>query len=69
MATVYTPEWIPVREAAARLGCDRKTITNRINAGTITGVRVIKIGRVVRLNRADWYAYLDRLAPASQQAA
>ena len=65
---IITADWIRLRDAAAQLGCDRKTISNRIAAGTITGVRVIKMERVVRLHRADWVAYLERNA-AEQQAA
>jgi excisionase family DNA binding protein len=66
---IITADWIRVRDAAAQLGCDRKTILNRISAGTITGVRVIRIERVVRLNRADWAAYLERNAVAQEKAA
>lgn len=66
---ILTPEWIRVRDAAAQLDCDRKTVLNRINAGTITGVRVLRIERVVRLNRADWNAYLERTAFSTEKAA
>lgn len=66
---IVTPEWIKLRDAAAQLDCDRKTVMNRINAGTISGVRVIKIERVVRLNRADWNAYLERIAFSTEKAA
>lgn len=68
-STFFTPEWIPVREVAAQLGCDRKTIVNRIKAGTITDVRLIKIERIVRVHRADWDAYLKSIAFSSQKAA
>lgn len=66
---IITADWIRVRDAAAQLGCDRKTILNRINAGTITGVRLIRIERVVRLHREDWTAYLERNAAEQQQKA
>ncbi|MER7310010.1 helix-turn-helix domain-containing protein [Streptomyces griseoluteus] len=64
MAVRTTPlisaDWIKLRDAAAQLGCDRKTISNRIAAGKIPGVRVVKMERVVRLHREDWEAYLQR---------
>lgn len=66
---IITPDWIRLRDAAAQLDCSRKTVMNRINAGTITGVRVIRIERVVRLNRADWNAYLQRIAFSTEKAA
>lgn len=66
---IITGDWMRLREAAEQLGCDPKTIRNRISAGTISGVRIIKIERVVRINRDDWAAYLDRIAFSSQQSA
>lgn len=59
---LYTPEWMTLGEAAARLSCHPQTIRNRIRSGAITGVRVVQLDRVVRINRADWAAYLDRRA-------
>ncbi|MGV9891704.1 helix-turn-helix domain-containing protein [Streptomyces sp. NPDC003395] len=56
-----TPEWIRVSEAAARLDCHPKTVLNRIRAGTIP-VRVLRIERVVRINRSDFEAYLASLS-------
>ena len=66
---IITADWIRLRDAAAQLDCDPKTIRNRIKAGTITGVRVIKMERVVRLNRADWAAYLKRNVAKQQEKA
>lgn len=57
---LISADWIKLREAAAQLGCDPKTISNRIDSGKITGVRRIKMERVVRLHREDWEAYLER---------
>lgn len=64
---IITADWMRIREAAAQLDCHPQTVLNRINAGTISGVRVIRIERVVRLHRGDWAAYLDRNAFSSQQ--
>ncbi len=55
------PEWIKVAEAAARLNCHPKTVLNRIRAGTIPA-RTVRIGRLVRINRQDFEAYLESLA-------
>jgi excisionase family DNA binding protein len=66
---LISADWIRLQDAAAQLGCDRKTIRNRITAGKITGVRVIKMERVVRLHRGDWEAYLQRSVVAPEKAA
>lgn len=66
---LISADWIKVRDAAAHLGCDRKTITNRISSGKITGVRMIRMDRTVRLHRDDWEAYLQRAVAELQEAA
>lgn len=60
----YTPEWIPLKEAAGRLSCDRKTVLNLIDRGDLK-VRMIRTSRVIRLHRADFEEALNALAIAS----
>jgi len=65
---VYTPDWMKVTEAAARLSVDRKTIHNRLKTGALP-VRSLRFGRVVRLNRREFDAYLDSVSiPAASSA-
>lgn len=56
---VLTPDWMRLAEAAGQLGCHPDTVRNRINAGTITGVRVLRFDGVLRINREDWARYMD----------
>lgn len=56
---VMTPDWMRLAEAAAQLGCHPDTVRNRINAGTITGVRVLRFDGVTRVHRTDWDRYMD----------
>lgn len=65
---VLTPEWMRLAEAAAHLGCHPDTVRNRINAGTITGVRVLRFDGALRVHREDWAKYVDSVtlhAPAA----
>jgi excisionase family DNA binding protein len=63
MATLYTPDWMKVNEAAARLAVDRKTIRNRLASGALP-IRTVRFGRVLRLNRRDFDAFTGEKSTA-----
>nr|WP_173295555.1 helix-turn-helix domain-containing protein [Streptomyces sp. F2] len=56
---VLTPDWMRLAEAAGQLGCHPDTVRNRITAGTITGVRVLRFDGVLRVHREDWSRYME----------
>lgn len=66
---VFTPEWLRLAEAAGAIGCHPNTIKNRINSGKITGVRMIRLDGMYRINRGDWERYLASRTVVSLQAA
>lgn len=53
----FSPDWMRVAEAAERLQVDRKTVRNRLYSGALP-VRVIRMDRILRLNRTDFEAFL-----------
>lgn len=57
-------EWMGTQEAARYLGITPRTLYRFINEG---GVAAYKMGRVIRLKRADLDAFIDanRIAPGS----
>lgn len=67
---VLTPDWMRLAEAAAQIGCHRDTVRNRIAAGTIKGVRVLRFGGAIRVHREDWARYMDSVTvqPAEAEA-
>jgi excisionase family DNA binding protein len=60
-------EWMPVKEAAARLACDKGTLMRRLTRGDLN-VRIIRMNRVIRINRADFEQALYDLAASSNTA-
>ena len=66
---VVTPEWMRLAEAAGQLGCHPDTVRNRINAGTIQGVRVLRFDGITRVHREDWRRYMDSITVQQPAAA
>jgi hypothetical protein len=67
MPKLFTPDWMTLKEASTKLSCDPKTVINRIRRGDLP-VRVIRLDRVVRLNRKDFAQALDALAVMGRSA-
>lgn len=66
---VLSPDWVRLREVAEQLGCHPHTVRNRIKAGKIVGVRVLRVDGVLRVHRKDWTRYLDEhLVPPEKVA-
>lgn len=61
---MYTPEWMPLKEAAARLSCDRKTILARLTRGDLN-VRIIRLNTAMRVHRGDFEEALRAMAISS----
>lgn len=57
MTTAPTPEYLPTRVVAARLGVSAATVRDLISAGAIEGVRV---GRLLRVEAASVDRYLSQ---------
>lgn len=55
---ILTPDWMKTDEAAARMGCHRVTVRNRLKRGSIP-VRWVRIERSIMLNRAQFLAWLE----------
>lgn len=55
---VITPDWMKTDEAAARMGCTRMTVRNRLKRGSIP-VRWTFIERTIHVNRAQFLAWLE----------
>lgn len=53
-----TPDWMKTDEVAARLGCTRRTVRNRLQRGAIP-VRWTFIERTIHVNRAQFLAWLE----------
>jgi excisionase family DNA binding protein len=53
-----TPDWMKTDEVAARMGCTRRTVRNRLQRGTIP-VRWTLIERTIHVNRAQFLAWLE----------
>lgn len=68
---IITADWMRIAEAAAQIGCHQKTLYRRFRRGSssIAGVRAIQLDGVLRINRADWAAYLERNAAEQQEKA
>lgn len=68
---ILTPDWMRISEAAAQIGCHQKTLYRRFRRGSssVAGVRVINLDGVLRVNRADWAASLERNAAKQQEKA
>jgi excisionase family DNA binding protein len=60
-ASTIQPDWVRVTEAAARLGVHPKTVYDWIRNGTLP-VRSLKLGAVVRVDRRQLEAYVDKRA-------
>lgn len=57
---VVSPDWVRLREVAQQLGCAPITLRRRINAGKLSGVRVLRVDGVLRVHREDWAQYMDQ---------
>lgn len=55
---VITPDWMKTDEAAARMGCTRMTVRNRLQRGSIP-VRWTRVERNILINRAQFLAWLE----------
>jgi len=53
-----TPDWMKTDEVAARMGCTRRTVRNRLQRGSIP-VRWELIERTIHVNRAQFLAWLN----------
>lgn len=53
-----TPDWMKTDEVAARMGCTRRTVRNRLQRGTIP-VRWTFVERTIHVNRAQFLAWLQ----------
>lgn len=62
--TAYSPEWMSLVEAGARLSCDKRTVAARITRGELK-VRMIRSGRIVRVHRGDFDEALNELVETS----
>jgi len=52
------PDWMKTDEVAARMGCTRRTVRNRLQRGSIP-VRWTLIERTIHVNRAQFLAWLE----------
>lgn len=66
---LFTPDWMPLREAASVIGVHPRTISNRIRDGKMPGVRMINLDGLYRIHRGDWQRHLENLQAASRQSA
>lgn len=64
---LITPDWMPVSEAAARLGCTPQTVLARIRRGDLN-VRMVRFDRAHRLHRADFAKALEQLTETARVA-
>jgi excisionase family DNA binding protein len=61
VATIMAPvasDWMKTDEVAARMGCTRRTVRNRLQRGSIP-VRWTFIERTIHVNRAQFLAWLE----------
>lgn len=63
-----TPEWMRMSEAATRLQVDRKTVRNRLESGRLP-VRVLRLDGILRLNRHDFDAFIEKAATVGLKSA
>jgi len=62
-----TPDWMKTDEVAARMGCTRRTVRNRLQRGSIP-VHWVFVERSIHVNRAQFLAWLqgeDEMADAA----
>lgn len=62
-----TPDWMKTDEVAARMGCTRRTVRNRLQRGSIP-VNWVFVERSIHVNRAQFLAWLqggDEMANAA----
>ncbi len=61
VATIMAPvasDWMKTDEVAARMGCTRRTVRNRLQRGSIP-VHWTLIERTIHVNRAQFLAWLQ----------
>ena len=61
------PEWMPVSEVAAKLGCAPDTVKAMIRDGRLD-VRAVQFDSFIRINRNDFEREMGRRATAGLSA-
>lgn len=65
MQLEITREWVTYKEAEALAGLSRTTLRKLVDEGN---VRIKRVGRAVRLNRASLDAYMNGNSPDATEA-